>query len=224
MVARPMVRALALALAFPLVQSMAAGDAAAQPAPAGGEPFFKGPVFVLMPGAVVTPVIDGIGNDELGIYGNEDTKAYFNVRFMTVVPTKLPWFQLVAGVQFQPNAQLPDGTKAGRPQLFYGTILPFPAVTTASNGWLGLSLDAFALYSAGGGGTTRYPYGHDLTLEGALTVNFGPMMMPTNAAFGRSSLFFLLDQILTHPPTVESGKRDHFWPILITGVTIPLGR
>ncbi len=225
LLAHPMVRALALALAFPLVQSLVPAKAAAQDAgtsPAR-EPFFKSPVFVLMPGALVTPVIDGIGGDEAGIYGGSDTKAYFNARFMTVVPTKLPWFQLVAGVQFQPNAQVQGGAKAGTPQLFYGAIIPFPAVTRATNGWVGLSFDPIALYTSGGGGTSRYPYGHDLALEGALTINFGSKMMQQNAAFGRSSLFFLLDQIVTHQPIGENGKRDRFWPILITGVTIPVG-
>jgi hypothetical protein len=191
------------------------------PAPDPG--FFKKPVFLLMPGLIATPVISGIGDRDLGLYGGSDTKAFFNARFMTVVPTELPWFQLVAGTQFQPNFTTVSGAKANNPNIFYGAIIPFPAVTRATNGWIGLSIDPLGLYYAGGGGSTRYPYGHDFLLEGALVVNVGPKMMPRTRMFSASSVYVLLDQIITHPPRREDGSRDRWWPILLAGVAVPIG-
>jgi hypothetical protein len=186
-------------------------------------PFFKKPVFLLMPGLIATPVISGIGNADLGLYGGSATRAYFNARFMTVIPTKLPWFQLVAGTQFQPNFATVTGVKSNNPNVFYGAIIPFPAVAKATGGWMGLSIDPLGLYSAGGGGSSRYPYGHDFVLEGAVVVNVGQKMMPRMGMFSGSSVYVLLDQVMTHPPRTEDGSRDRWWPILLAGLAFPIG-
>lgn len=218
-----MTRLTRLAVCAALLAAMVPGVAAAQEA-AQDRAFFKKPVFLLMPGLIATPVISGIGDRDLGLYGGSDTRAYFNARFMTVVPTALPWFQLVAGTQFQPNFSSITGAKGNNPNVFYGAIIPFPGVSQATNGWLGLSLDPLGLYSAGGGGSSRYPYGHDFVLEGALVINVGQKMMPRMGVFSGSSVYVLLDQIMTHPPVTEDGSRDRWWPILLAGVAIPIGQ
>jgi hypothetical protein len=211
-----------LALGVILFGATAPRAVAAQEAQQSGS-FFKKPVFLLMPGLIATPVISGIGDDDIGLYGGSDTKAYFNARFMTVIPTELPWFQLVAGTQFQPNFTTISGVKSNFPNIFYGAIIPVPGVAKATDGWLGLSLDPLGLYSAGGGGSSLYPYGHDFVLEGALVINVGQKMMPRMGMFSGSSVYVLLDQIMTHSPITQNGDRDRWWPILLAGVAVPIG-
>ncbi len=207
-----------------LALGLASHAAAAQdaPPPTAPKPFFGKAAFLFMPGILTTPVLGGIGPDNLGLNGGSSTRSYLNARFMTVVPTRT-FFALVAGVQAQPNFRAVNGTRSNNPVVFYGAVIPFPAVTEATKGWAGLSIDPLGLYYAGGGGNSAYPYGNDFAIEGAFTINFGSKMMTTNPAFGRSAVYILLDQIVTHPPRVAGGGHDHWWPILLAGITIPVG-
>jgi hypothetical protein len=186
------------------------------------EGFFGKPAFVLMPGAVITPIFNGIGDRPRG-----STKAYFNARFMTVVPTRYPYFQLVAGAQFLPNGPHDEFSRSTEPNLFYGAIIPVAFLTKATNGFFSLSIDPLGLYSAGGGGSRRDTYGHDFVLEGALVANVGQKMMPTMGFFSSTSVYVLLDQVLTHQTYTDANERefnDYWHPVLLTGVVIPIGR
>jgi hypothetical protein len=195
--------------------------AAAQDAMAKDEGFFGKPAFVLMPSAVIAPVFSGIGPTK------GPTKAYFNARFMTVVPTRYPYFQLVAGAQFLPNGPHDADFRNNAPTLFYGGIIPLAFLTKATNGFFSLSVDPLAAYALGGGGGDRDFYGHEFVLEGALVANVGQKMMPTMGFFSSTSVFFLLDQQLTHTRFIDdSGREQHdYWhPAIVTGVVIPIGR
>lgn len=194
---------------------------AAQDAMHKDEGFFGKPAFVLMPSAVIAPVFSGIGPNK------GPTKAYFNARFMTVVPTRFPYFQLVAGAQFLPNGPHSADVRFNDPNLFYGAIIPIAPLTRATNGWFSASVDPLGLYSLGGGGSGRDLYGHDFVLEGALVANIGQKMMTNMGFFSSTSAFLLLDQVLTHTRYFdESGAEQHdYWhPVIVTGVVIPIGR
>ena len=203
----------------------ARGAAAQEPMPEE-EGFFGKPAFVLMPGAVILPVLSGYGPGEAG-----DTKAYFNARFMTVVPTRLPWFQLLAGTQFLVNGPrrgsttLTRGARLNQPNIFYGAIIPFAPLTAATGGWFSLSINPLGVYSAGGGSDPQEnAYGHDFVIEGALVANVGQKMFTNTAFFSSTSVYVLLDQFLTNRPELPNGDKDYWSPILLTGVTIPVGR
>jgi hypothetical protein len=193
----------------------------AQDATAKDEGFFGKPAFVLMPSVVITPVFSGIGPDK------GPTKTYFNARFMTVVPTRSPYFQLVAGAQFLPNGPHNASVRFNDPNLFYGAIIPLAFLTKATDGFFSLSIDPLGLYSAGGGGSGRDTYGHDFVLEGALVANVGQKMMPNMGFFSSTSVYLLLDQVITHQKFLDAnGKEfnDYWHPVLLTGVVIPIGR
>jgi hypothetical protein len=196
--------------------------AAAQDAMAKDEGFFGKPSFVLMPSVVIAPVFSGFGSGEKG-----PTKAYFNARFMTVVPTRSPYFQLVAGAQFEPNGPHDEFSRANQPTLFYGGIIPLAFLTKATNGFLSLSVDPLGVYALGAGGGDRDFYGHEFVLEGALVANVGQKMFTNMGFFSSTSAFFLLDQQLTHTRYFdESGseKHDYWAPAIVTGIVIPIGR
>jgi hypothetical protein len=212
----------ALAITATATTAVAQEDAQA-PVPQA-EGFFGKPAFVLMPGTFSAPVLSEAGEDT-----DADTKTYFNARFMTVVPTRLEWFQLVAGAQWLPNgarAISPTGVRGGRatqPNIFYGAIIPFVPFNKATNGWLNLSIDPLGLYYMGGGGTSDN-YGHDFVLEGAAVIPIGQKMFPAMSFFGNVSAYVLLDQILTHQPVKANGDRDYWSPLLLTGLIIPIGQ
>ena len=200
------------------------------------EGFFGKPAFVLMPGTFSAPVLSGAGNGDADA---GDTKTYFNARFMTVVPTRLEWFQLVAGTQWLPNgarsvsATGVRGGRATQPNVFYGAIIPFIPFNKLTNGWLNLSIDPLGLYYLGGGGTSDN-YGHDFVLEGAAVIPIGQKMFPSMSFFGNVSAYVLLDQILTHVPRERlrtdlpgrpaTGDKDYWSPLLLTGLIIPIGQ
>ncbi len=214
------------ALALTTAASTAIAQDDVQAAVPEAEGFFGKPAFVLMPGTFSAPVLSGAGN---GDEDAGDTKTYFNARFMTVVPTRLEWLQLVAGAQWLPNGARSvssagvRGGRATQPNLFYGAIIPFVPFNKLTNGWLNLSLDPLGLYSAGGGGTSD-SYGHDFVLEGAAVIPIGQKMFPSMSFFGNVSAYVLLDQILTHAPVGPDGDKDYWWPLLLTGVIIPIGK
>jgi hypothetical protein len=200
--------------------ALVAGSRTAFAQDATNEGFFGKPAFVLMPGAVITPVLSGVGDQDAG-----PTKTYFNARFMTVVPTALPWFQMVAGAQFLPNGPNNRVVRQNQPHIFYGAIIPFAALTEATNGWFSVSLDPLGLYSLGGGGGGRDVYGHDFVLEGAVVANVGQKMMTNMGFFSSSSIYVLLDQVLTHRPIdPATGDKDYWNPVALAGVVIPIGR
>lgn len=166
--------------------------------------FVKAPIFVLQPGVVTVNAISAPSG--------ADTKSYFNARFAVVLPTATPWFSFVAGTQIQPNAP------SAAPAIFYGGIIPIAPISTATNGMLGLSIDPLGVTT--GGGTK----GTNFYLEGALSLAIGKMMManmgPTWAGTG---VYFLVDQQMTRLPKDASGNTDRFNPVLLYGLTIPIG-
>jgi hypothetical protein len=184
------------------------------------KPFFGKPVFVIMPSAVIAPVFSGSGDGDAG-----DTKAYFNARFMTVLPTKLEWLQGVAGVQWQPNfPRNAAGQRQNTPGVFYGAIIPFVPLNKATGGWLNLSLDPLGLYAAGAGGSPdENAFGHVFVLEGAAVVPFGAKMMSQAPFFSNLSAFFLLDQQLSSLPEDANGDKDYWSPVALAGIIIPIG-
>lgn len=182
------------------------------------EGFFGKPAFVIMPSAVITPVLSGVGDADAG-----DSKTFFNARFMTVIPTKLEWLQFVAGTQWLPNGPRAGGSRQTQPNIFYGTITPFVPFNKLTGGWLSLSFDVLGLYAGGLGGTSD-AYGHDLVLEGAAVVPIGQKMFPAMSFFGNVSAFALLDQVVTHPARAANGDKDYWNPVALAGIIVPVGQ
>jgi len=210
------------AVAAALLALAAVSPAGAQDTMKKDEGFFGKPAFVLMPSVVITPVFSGVGSGDKG-----PTKVYFNARFMTVVPTRSPYFQLVAGAQFLPNGPHNAEVRFNDPNLFYGAIIPLAFLNTATDGWLSLSVDPLGLYSLGGGGSGRDLYGHDFVLEGALVANIGSKMMKDMGFFSNASAFLLLDQVLTHQKFTDANGNefnDRWHPVIVTGFVVPIGR
>ena len=208
------------ALALTATARTAAAQEDAQAEVPKEEGFFGKPAFVLMPSAVITPVLSGVGDADAG-----DTQTFFNARFMTVVPTRLEWLQFVAGTQWLPNGPRAagGGGRATQPNIFYGTITPFVPFNKLTGGWLSLSFDVLGLYAAGLGGTSDN-YGHDLVLEGAAVVPIGQKMFPAMSFFGNVSAFALLDQVVTHPARSANGDKDYWNPVALGGIIIPVGQ
>ena len=177
--------------------------------------FIKPPIFVFQPGVVTA---NAISATDVGP-GDEKVASGLNVRFATIVPTASPYFLGIAGVQFQPNGL--SGNHNNQPGFFYGGVVPLPGITTASQGWLGFSIDPLGVY-APSSYSNSHPYSHDFFLEGALTLNIGSKMMKDMPMFSKLSAYFLLDQQITHPAKDRTNKTDRFNPVILYGVTLPI--
>jgi hypothetical protein len=189
---------------FATALSLLAAPAIASAQSADNGTWVKAPIFVLQPGVVTVNAISAPDD--------ADSKSYFNARFAVVLPTSTPWFSFVAGTQIQPNAP------GAAPAIFYGGIIPIAPISKATNGMLGLSIDPLGVTTAGGSEGTNF------WLEGALSLAIGKMMManmgPTWAGTG---VYFLIDQQMTRLPKDANGDKDSFNPVLLYGLTIPIG-
>lgn len=172
--------------------------------------FFKHPVFVLQPGGVTANAVSAPDNI--------NSTSAFNARFGTVVPTSLPVWNFVFGTQ------VATGGNAGTPNIFYGGIIPITPVTAVTQGWLDISLDPLGVTTFGGT-TTRATGGTFFVAEGAVVLQVGRKMMagmgPTWSGIG---VYFLIDQQISGPlPRQNNGDKDHWRPVLLYGLNIPLG-
>ena len=167
--------------------------------------FFKAPVFVLQPGGVTANAISAPD-------GFESTTA-FNARFATILPSGSPWFSGVFG------AQVATGGNAGFPNIFYGGIIPIAPISAATGGMLDVSIDPLGVTVFGGNGGTFF-FG-----ELAFVLQVGKMMMANmGPSWSGTGAYFLIDQQLSGPlPRDENGDKDRFRPILLYGLSIPVG-
>ena len=189
---------------------------AAAPALAGAQEtqstsFFKAPVFVLQPGGVTSNAISAPD-------GSESVTA-FNARFATVVPTASPWFSGVFG------AQVATGGNAGTPGIFYGGIIPLRFANTMSGGFLDVSLDPLGVTTFGGKNIGGSGFGTFFFLELAFNLQIGRMMMADmGQTWSGTGIYFLIDQQISGSlPRDENGDKDRFRPVLLYGLSIPIG-
>jgi hypothetical protein len=177
--------------------------------------FFKRPVFVLQPGGVTA---NAISAEDISAPNGLETLTNFNARFSTIIPTSFEYWNFVFGTQ------VAAGGHAGTPNIFYGGIIPIVPLTKVTQGWLDVSLDPLGVTTFGGT-TTRATGGTFFFAEGAVVLQFGRKMMaglgPTWSGIGA---YFLIDQQISGPlPLDENGDKDHWRPVLLYGLNIPLG-
>jgi hypothetical protein len=176
------------------------------------------PIFLAQPGVVTANAINKQPAGSKSLSG-------LNVRFATVIPTATPYFNLVAGVQFQPNGL--NGNKANSPGFFYGGIIPIALIGQFTQNWLSVSVDPLGVYggnpiqTAAQRARGQYPYSHEFYLEGAFVLNVGAKMMASMGAWSGLGAYFLVDQQITH--TKDAAGNTHYWhPVLLYGLSLPI--
>ncbi len=178
--------------------ALGAGGAAAQ-APADCT-FLCSPSLVAQPGLIVTNAI----NPPVGV----SSKADFNLRFTTVVPTALPRLALVALFQWQPSE------RGNNPAIVYGGSINV-VKPSQTGGWLGVSFDPLGVFSPRGSFADEKAYTHKLDLEGALDFHAFQQLRPDNYLHN-VSIYGLVDYLAAGVP--DGSDR---W-VLLTGLTLPL--
>lgn len=184
--------------------------------------WLKTPILLFQPGVVRANAISPTEIDVNPGPGVQRDSPYptsgLNIRFTMVVPTAAPNFNLVFGTQFLPNGL--DGNHNNQPGFYYGAIIPVGWVGTLSRSWLSFSIDPLGVY--GPSSYSSHPYSHELFLEGALVLNVGSKMMANMGPWSGLGVYFLWDQQITHAPRNVDGDRDHFAPVLLYGLTLPV--
>ena len=170
-----------------------------------GTSFFKAPVFVLQPGGVT---VNAISTNE----GLDATHA-FNARFATIVPTG------AGGVSGVFGAQVQTGGNGGTPAIFYGGIIPLRFASTMSGGFLDISVNPLGVTFFGQSGGTF------LVGELAFVFQVGRAMMANmGQTWSGTGIYFLIDQQISGPlPRDDDGEKDRFRPVLLYGLSIPVG-
>jgi hypothetical protein len=195
-------KAVPLITTVAFILAAASGAVPAQSTATPTEQFLKPPLFLLMPGGLTTCAVSCEGGS---------SRTDFNARFQTVIPTSSAWLSFVAGAQWGWASESAHG-----PIIFFGGIIPLVPLNDATKGWLTFSLDPLGAATASGG------KGTSLVGEGAAVLNVGAKLMRYRRVLQTVSLYFLVDQQLTNLPVDASGKRDHWNPTLIYGVSVQL--
>lgn len=178
--------------------------------------FLKAPTFFFEPGvitvnAVSAPLPTG-------------SSTGVNLRFLTLVPTSVPWLSLALGTSFAPLG-LSNGQRAlNEPTFFYGPVaLLLPRDRTAN--WLDVSLPILGAYRLDETGEEERLYVNDLVVQGVVTVPLGQHAMADMGRFwSRLTVYAIVEQNLTPARNFTTRKVDRFNPSFQYGVSIPIGR
>jgi hypothetical protein len=182
---------------------------------AGGQ-VLQAPRFVFEPGvitvnAVSSPITTG-------------SSTGLNLRFVALVPTRIPWLSLTLGTSFAPLG-LSNGLRAfNEPTIFYGPVtLLLPRDRTAN--WLELTLPILGAYRLDDTGEEERLYVNDLIVQGVATMPVGEKLMADMGSFWSSvALYVIVEQNLTPPRNVNTQRVDRFNPTFQYGVSIPIGK
>jgi hypothetical protein len=146
-----------------------------------------------------------------------------NLRFVTVVPTSVPWLSLELGTSFAPLG-LSNGQRAlNEPTFFYGpVVMLLPRDRTGH--WVELSLPVLGAYRLDETGEEERLYVNDLVVQGALTVPLGRHLLADMGRFwSQFTIYALAEQNLTPGRNFTTRKVDRFNPTFQYGVSIPPG-
>jgi len=182
---------------------------------AGGQ-MLQAPRFVFEPGvitvnAVSAPVSTG-------------SSTGLNLRFVAIVPTRIPWLTVALGTSFAPLG-LSNGLRAfNEPTFFYGPVtLLLPRDRTAN--WLELTLSLLGAYRLDETGEEDRLYVNDLIVQGVATIPVGEKLMADMGSFwSRVAFYAIVEQNLTPSRNVTTERVDRFNPTFQYGVSIPIGR
>ena len=176
----------------------------------------KAPTFAFEPGvvtvnAVSAPLPTG-------------SSTGLNLRFLTVVPTAVPWLSIQAGTSFAPLG-LSNGQRAfNEPTFFYGpVVLMLPRDRTAN--WLELSVPILGAYRLDDTGEEDRLYVNDLMVQGVAVMPLGRHLFTDLGPFwSRFTVYALVEQNLSPARNPATGKIDRFNPTFQYGVSIPIGK
>jgi hypothetical protein len=149
----------------------------------------------------------------------------FNLRIATRFPTRNRWFTPVVGASVEPYGSSDvNDRNANAPRLFIGNV--FPVVdSSGTRGWATVELPLLVYHEYGGGGaSSRRLYGRDLYGQLAVYVHLGQKVLRSlGAAWAQLDFYGFLEQNLTPNRNVVTGRVDRFNPVVLYGVSIPVG-
>ncbi|HEX6052634.1 MAG TPA: hypothetical protein VFZ21_25390 [Gemmatimonadaceae bacterium] len=182
---------------------------------AGGQ-VLQAPRFAFEPGVITV--------NALSAPGSAGSSTGLNLRFVAVVPTRVPWLTVALGTSFAPLG-LSNGLRAfNEPTFFYGPVtLLLPRDRTAN--WLELTLPLLGAYRLDETGEEDRLYVNDLIVQGVATVPVGEKLMADMGSFwSRVAFYAIVEQNLTPSRNVTTQRVDRFNPTFQYGVSIPIGR
>ena len=174
------------------------------------------PRFVFEPGVITVNAVSASGN--------VGSSTGLNLRFVGVVPTRIPWLSIALGTSFAPLG-LSNGLRAfNEPTFFYGPVtLLLPRDRTAN--WLELTLPVLGAYRLDETGEEDRLYVHDLVVQGVAIMPVGEKLMADmGSLWSRVALYAIVEQNLTPARNVITQRVDRFTPTFQYGVSIPIGR
>ncbi len=113
---------------------------------------------------------------------------------------------------------------ANAPRLFAGNV--FPGLSARQiGGWATVEFPLLLYQSYGGGGfNNRRLFGRDLYGQLAIYLHLGDKVLrPLGASWGRIDAYAFLEQNLTPNKDRSTGRTDRFNPVILYGVSIPVG-
>ncbi|HET9983474.1 MAG TPA: hypothetical protein VFQ38_07800 [Longimicrobiales bacterium] len=159
------------------------------------------PAFISQTGIIITNAI----RPQEGV----PTKTFFNLRFTTVIPTRLERLALVAIFQMQPAA--PNNS----PAIVYGGVITLLRAAD-TGGWVDASFNPLGVYSPRAVVEPgQRPDNNKLDLEGEVNVHVFNSL-PKHVWLRNVAVYGLLDYLATGLP----GEADP-WVILI-GLNVPI--
>lgn len=162
-------------------------------------PFICAPVFLFMPGFIMTNVLDAPTFDD----EDADSATEFLLRFQVVAPTFIPRTSLVVLTQWTPFATAGDTPdideeefETNSPAFVYGLI-----ITLLSSTYLDISFDPLMVYSPAAEVDDSAAYTHKFALELAIVPKLGTIMnAPEGGFLGGLGAYALLDYVVTGIP------------------------
>ena len=156
--------------------------------------------------------------------GANSTTA-FNLRFATRIHTATRWITPVIGGSVAPYGTSDANDRSGNAsQLFAGLI--FPAVDARrTGGWATVEVPLLVYHTYGGGGeNNRRLFGRDLFAQVAVYLHVGEKVLRSlGPTWARLDVYGFVEQNLTPNRDRITGKMDRFNPVILYGVSLPVG-
>lgn len=149
----------------------------------------------------------------------------FNIRIDTRFPTRIRWLTPVVGASVEPYGSSDASDRnANAPRLFIGNVFPL-VDSSGTRGWATVELPLLVYHEYGGGGVNnRRLYGRDLYGQVAVYLHLGAKVLRVlGPAWAHLDMYAFLEQNLTPNRNPFSGRLDRFNPVLLYGVSMPIG-
>ena len=176
----------------------------------------RGPTFVFEPGVITV--------NSISAPLPTGASTGFNLRFLALFPTSIPWLTVEVGTSFAPLG-LSNGLQAfNEPSFFYGpVIMLLPRDRTAN--WVELTLPVLGTYRLDENGDADRLYVHDLLVQGGITIPVGEKFMRDMGTFwSQLTLYGIVEQNLTPARNPSTQEIDRFNPTFFYGISIPVGK